>query len=491
MESNFKDTYFLDAETALKEAKKQNKIMCTITVEGLQICYYNGKKIKNSPKNFICVPFEKLTNYFSKTKNRFPTQINFDNTQYSEEEKDNIRKIITSQINEATTGQQLRTEKYLKKIKQLNPDFKDKKLRVFVPACRETVVMQHMSKIVADAFKQNKYDVKYFIQKNDMQSCGSAAALKAHYKFNPHITITINHLSNSYLSSSIFNVIWFQDPMPILTNSEKIQIRDRDIFFSYQSLFDTLLIKKGVPKSRIHRQYVSNVDTAVFFEDSTIKRENKIVFVGSHYSLKDSSTLPSFLEYNESIYYDLIELIEKGKDLSENNILQIFKKHKQEIHAHPNFINMIQHGMIRNITVNWMCHTNEVPIELYGYYWDELNIENINKVFKGPISKEQTQKLYNSSRYVLLASGAVINTQRLAEVVMCGAIPVMYDSRNITDEKETWDKECLYFKTKKDLDDILKYNKVPEKFGSKKLKKSFTFDKLVSIIEKNISKHSK
>ncbi len=491
MENNFKDTYFLNSATALKEAKQQNRVMCTITIDGLQICYYNGKKIKDSPKNFISVPLDKMDEYFSKTKNRFPQIINFDNTNYKEEEKESLRKYITDMSNKALIIRNELRIKYMRKIKLLQPDFKDKKLRVFVPACRETVVMQHVSADLASTFKSKGYEVKFFIQKNDMQGCDSLSALKALYKFNPHITITINHLSNSYLNPNIFNVIWFQDLMPILTNEETIHTRKRDIFFSYQTLFDEMLIKKGIHKKNIHRQFITTADSTVFYEDKKIKRKNKIVFVGSHYSLKDSSTLSSFLFHHEEIYFDLIKIIEKGKDLSRENIFKVFAKHKQRIHSHPGFFNFIQQAMLRNISVNWMCSNKNTSVDLYGYHWKELNIESINKAFKGSATKQEVLHIYNSAKYVLLASGQVINTQRLAEVIMCGAIPVIYDSRSITDEEDTWDDKCLYFKTEKDLHAILKNNIVPKKKFNDKDKKKFSYDRFTKIIETNISKYYK
>lgn len=488
MSDELKDTYFLNRKVALKTAKKQNRIMCTKAIDGLQICYYDGKEFKKAPKNCINVPLNNIAEYFGKTSNRFPKTLNFNKTELTFEEKKNINNKISQMIDEASKMQDSISKQIMKRIKLLDPDFSDKELRVYIPACRETVVMQHLSKYIANTFEKKGYKVKYHIQKNDMQGCFVVPDLKGILKFNPHIIVRINHFSNSFLSPSIFNIIWFQDPMDHLTDDKKIKIRNRDIFFSYQTLYDNLLIKKGVKKEDIHRQYVSCVDSNIFYEDSNIKRENKIVFVGSHYSIKSKSDLSTFLCHNENIYFELIRTLENGEDLSEENIFKIFTKHKQRVPMLEGFTNHIQQGMIRNIAVNWMCTITSIPVELYGYHWDELNIDNINKHFKGSASKEEVNKIYNSAKYVLLASGQVINTQRLAEVIMCGAIPVVYDSRNITDEKETWDDKCLYFKTKQDLEEILKKNKTPKKRFTKEDKATFTFDNLVKIVEQTINK---
>jgi len=67
----------------------------------------------------------------------------------------------------------------------------------------------------------------------------------------------------------------------------------------------------------------------------------------------------------------------------------------------------------------------------------------------------------------------------------------MYDSRSITDEKDTWDDKCLYFKTEQDLHEILKNNKVPKKKFNDKDKRKFSYHKFIKTIEKNISKYYK
>jgi hypothetical protein len=58
----------------------------------------------------------------------------------------------------------------------------------------------------------------------------------------------------------------------------------------------------------------------------------------------------------------------------------------------------------------------------------------------------------------------------------------MYDSRELTDELQTWDDECLYFKTKKELMYILDNNILPKKYRSKEMLEYFTYDNFINTI---------
>ena len=58
----------------------------------------------------------------------------------------------------------------------------------------------------------------------------------------------------------------------------------------------------------------------------------------------------------------------------------------------------------------------------------------------------------------------------------------MYDSRELTDEVQTWDDECLYFKTKKELMYILDNNILPKKYRSKKMLKYYKYDSFIDKI---------
>ena len=83
MNTKSADTYFLNSQEALKTALQNNRAFTSNpTVDGLQICYYDGQKLPNAPLNCINVPLGQIVKYFSITRNRIPQYVNFDNSSY-------------------------------------------------------------------------------------------------------------------------------------------------------------------------------------------------------------------------------------------------------------------------------------------------------------------------------------------------------------------------------------------------------------------------
>ena len=252
------DTYFFDAQLALEVSLKKNQAETNNpNIKGLQLCYYDGETLKNSPKNCIHLPLDEIYSYFVTTNHRFPKFVCFSNTSFSKDEQVSFNTSFTDILNLSIAQNNLLVDKYKKKIKKNKPNFSDKKLRVFIAACRETVVMQHISKNIAQSFKKMGYDVKFHIQKSDMESCGALDNLKTLYRFNPHITVNINHFNNEYLHKHVYNFVWFQDYMKILRDSKQIKLRKRDYIFTLMSDMQKVLKNKGIKKcSKTIRKYV-------------------------------------------------------------------------------------------------------------------------------------------------------------------------------------------------------------------------------------------
>jgi len=488
MSKEFVDTYFLDSKTALKAASNQNRVNCTRAVDGLQICYYTGKKLKNAPKNCINVPLEKVYSYFKTTKNRHPSLVCFENTGYAPEDQKAFIEELTQVLSISIADNTKLVKEYENKIKKNRPDFNEKTWRVFIPACRETTVMQYVSKNIAKEFKKRGFDVKYFIQKNDMQSCCALESMKAIYKFNPHITVHINHPGNDYLHKDVFNFVWFQDAMPVLLTNERILIREKDTFFIYLNEWKNTLISKGISPKKIYPQY-SCINKEDFFIDKGISKENKIVFAGTYYS---KSYIKNFIPFmTEPLSKTIYSLIEDGVDLSVQNISRILTSF--QLQFNDNDILHIQQVFIRNKGIQWLaevCDKLQYNLELYGWAWEKNENKTIKKYYKGSLPHDKIKDLYNSSKYTYLSSGRTINTQRLAESSACGSIPVIFDSRNITLEEETWDKEVLYFKSKRELENIIKLQLEPEK-DFKKIAKTLSYKNLVKKMAKIIKEGTK
>jgi hypothetical protein len=330
--------------------------------------------------------------------------------------------------------------------------------------------MQYVARDIADAFIARGYNV-YFELSLGIEDEGCS---KKKLEFNPHVTININHFNNLSISDDVFNFVWFQDNMPMLTNNEDIHKRERDFSFVYHSMYRELLIKKDFPKNKIFDQKIIPVNTSLFYLDENIKREDKVVFVGTYYKNGDY-----FEALKESIDTKITTMVEEGISLSQENLQSVLNN--DLLSNDKEFIDYIQQKYQRNITVSWLCDSAK-EIEIYGYNWEESGDKNIIKNFKGLAEKSKLNTIYNSAKYAVSASGSVINTQRLGEIIHAGAIPIMYDSRELTDEVQTWDDECLYFKTKKELMYILDNNILPKKYRSKKMLEHFTYNSFMDTI---------
>lgn len=463
------DTYFLNADEALRVASEQNRFGEGNNV--LQICYYDGQKIDSQYKNLIYLPIDNLVDDLAKGTYRIPSKLDFTGLELSTELKAEILNNFYLSIVNAHNYREQYNSYYIETLKSAKLDFNEP-LRFYVPANVNTQVMQYVSKNIADVLKSRGYDVLFYLY----EGIEDDRCFKIKAEFNPHVTIGINHLSNKNISEDIFNFIWFQDPMPILHNDEEIHLRDRDYIFSYTEMFTEFLLKKGVNKEQILKQELIPVDPSQFFLDKEVDREDKIIFVGSYYD--SLAKIDGLKEVDKALWL----LLEKGESISRENIINIFMENGRDVSDKEEFINYIQQGYIRNACVTWMCDNKSKKVEVYGNNWEQSENPNIINNFHGNVAKDKLNKLYNSSKYILSASGRAISTQRLGEAVYSGGIPVMYDSRDISTETQTWDDECLYFKTKEELYYILDNNIEPKKYRSQEMLKYFTYDSFFKTI---------
>lgn len=477
--SNFKDTYFLNSEQALKTAKQNNKFLINNRIESTQLCYYDGLKIEDAPRNCINVPRKDIVTFFSTTKYRFPANLSF-GLNMSQPQAVELTKLFQELIGAAKTKHKENILAMQKKISTLELDFSEK-LRVFVPTCRETTVMRYLSQSIADIFQSLGYEVLYYLQ-GDLESCSMLPALQAQYDFNPHVIIDINNFNCHFFNKDVFNFMWLQDDMPYITNDKPMHLKERDYILLYTKYHKDVLLKKGVTEDKIYIQDLFPVNENEFFLDKSIKREDKIIFVGSYYKKERASK-----HLNEDIDRELIYSVEKGIFLTTERVIEIFKNYGVDLSDdtinNRIYINEIMQGYNRNTVVSWLAEIENMDVSIYGYDWELSNNQNIIDKYKGPVDKKDLNALYNSSKYILSVSGRVINTQRLGEIVFSGAIPVMYDSREITDEKETWDSECVYFKTKEELKNTLQNNVQPKKYRSEDMLDFFSYKRFAERIE--------
>jgi len=469
------DTYFFSLEKALEIALQHNR-SDDVNKYLLQVCYYNGEKIDSELDNLVHLPIENLVNDLATGIKRIPTNIDFSGLDISVEVKQEIETNLLASFEQAQSLRNKLNSAYIQGNAIAVQDF-SQQLRFYLRTNGRTRVMQYVSRDIADEIKKMGYDVYLDV----LDGTEDTKCMKNIFEYNPHVTININHFHNVFISPSVFNFIWFQDPVPITNNEDPIFKRERDYIFTYQTITRENLLLKGVSASKIFDQKIIPTNTNIFYLDKNIKRENKIVFVGTYYK----NIYQHYVDEKIESKIDL--MLKEGKSLSIKNLETIFTVFLTSLPDANRFINYMQQTYIRNICVEWLCE-NEKKVEVYGYNWENHPNQKVVDNFKGELGKEELNKVYNSAKYVFSASGQVINTQRLGEIVHAGAIPVIYDSRDISDEDETWDDECLYFKTQDELNYILDNNIEPKKYRTKKMLEHFTYNKFLNTIFEEIDK---
>ncbi len=470
------DTYFYNVIDAIKESKEDNDVyLGHPTIFGKQICYYNAdKKVDELPENCIFVPLENFYNYFSNTKNRLPKRLVI----YKDdlEENEILLDAIEATIKMIKNERKQLEDVYIKEIKNLDPDFNDKKLRVLLPTSIVTTVMQYVIKGIYDILKEyNNLEVKLSIEETLFEDVNDNLSLLVDiYNFNPHIIISINHVFQ-FINEKVFNFVWFQDTMPFLKNKEIYKKRQREFFFSLTKHQDKMLEAKQIP---FQRQNFA-VNDKLFKINKEIKREDKIVFIGSSYnSFVDNSFV------TKKIIDELETRYELGEDFS-NEYMEDFSK-KFNIPNEYLEVKLIPY-VIRDFALRWLCKSNLIKkfkIEIYGWGWDIY--PETKQYFKGELKHgQEIADVYSSAKFTLAPHSAYIIQQRVLEAIFCGCQPVLYDCRNM-DVGPYYEDVFLYYKSKEDL---LNSFVTTKENNFEDFKKEFTYkdfaEKILNIVEKN------
>jgi hypothetical protein len=446
-EQIIEDTFFKDPLEARRIAQQKNTFYFNRNVVSTQICYYTGeKKLINTPYNCIYVPTDDMLNFFVNTKYRLPTKIEID---VSPSLLQDIKREIVKKIHHE-----------VEKTTHLHPDFSEKKLRVFIPACRDTIVLKNVSKAIAKAFENFDVDVRFHIQENDLEACSTLHSIRDFIDFNPHILFLINHLEHDkYKSQGLFRFIWFQDRVDALYDDKFVYLQEREYIFSLLREFQEALNKKNIPSER--QGFCAN--ELIFKKNPNIIREKKIVFIGSSYADKGDSVSAEIID-------ELIAAFSNGSLSNRQTRDAIFQEY---LLSHPNLATEAVEFVVRDLSVLWLCSIeSHYKIEIYGDGWDKY--DTIKPFYKGvvPYGKKLAD-IYNSATFALAPHSLYLIQQRTLEAAACGCIPILYDIRSFSDEI-FYDEAVEYFKTQQDLATILTYEPQKKDFSRLLNENSYT-----------------
>lgn len=441
----YEDIYFLNPQEALRVASQQNRWGGGAF---LQVCYYNGEKIESDLPNLIQLPLNNLLEGLAHGIYRLPSQINFDGLELSPEIQSEIEANFKLSITQVREYRQKLNTQYLQKAKSAKPDFKEP-LRFYLHASANTDVMQHMSKNIAQALESMGYDVLFnlYIGMEDLE------CFKLLSEFNPHAVININHFNNQFISEDVFNFIWVQDMFAAAQLSQSNQLRKRDVVFHLIHSLAHLLSMKNIES--LPQGFCIN--TGVYKHRDSIKRENKIVMIGSSYK-------KVFNEVQHKEKNKIAKLLLKFYLSNEDNTLANFQKYfiylKEKFNVATNYeLGTIVNYVERDLILSEIAKMNlDYELEVYGWGWESTPLKSF---YKGVLPYgEDISKVYNSAKYALVLGGYVLQ-QRTLEAAASGCIPLVFETPNhqVAQEDEScFEKSLVFFKKLGDLPSILNKN---------------------------------
>ena len=476
--ATIQDTYFLNYDVALKEAQKQNMI----TESMMQICYYDGELREDGIKNLVNVPFDNMSSEFLIGNKRHPTKISLQGLDLSIAVQADIIKSFQELMISVNKNIDVLGEQLIQEIKNQIIDFNEP-LRFLICANRDTQVMQNISKEIADTLLSLGYDVRFELN-DELESMNIFRVVKSIYEYKPHVQIDINHIYGEYLNNDTFNFVWFQDGVPILMNNRAINLRKRDFLFHLTKGIENFILHKGITSS--HQGFCINEN--IYKKREAIKKEKKIVFIGSSYSdrikqLKDDSDF-------DTIYKDALSIFESKSCLKstaheDSEIQYLMDKYNKEI----GYINNIYGYLMRDYCVEKLCSIDtDYEIEIYGHNWTDNKI--VKPYYKGVLQYgEDISKVYNSATYGYCPGGYVL-MQRTLECAFSNTIPLVLDAR--ADKQDNYKMEIengIQFFNINELEKVLSED-IDQTKNLDFIKKEYGYnnfiEKILTIINKEI-----
>lgn len=470
------DTYFIDPLLALNAAKQKNRVYCKhSTIDGLQLCYYRDELPEHGIKNLVHVELPDLVDFFIESKLRLPEKVEMPD-ELEEELKIAVHEDMANALESINKKRLVLIKQLIEKSRAQKPMFDGGPMRIFVPTCRLSTVMQYSSRGIAKAFEKRGWQVLFYIEANDMETINYVDFLNQYIGLNPHAVFYINDLRNTFYHEDVINVIWWQDPMPQIKSKELLNWRKNDFNFSISPFIDRYLKQCGA--ETVERQHFV-IDEEIFYSDDNQQRQQKIIFVGtSYWSKVDFAD-----DQQQQVIAQLLEILNRGGCFDQQTITSIAERSSL---TYDFVFWKLLHYVIRDYSIKWLCQNSALPVEIYGRYWDQDSL--VAPFFLGELQHGvEVADVYRSATYAIVSHPFEINSQRLAEVAACGCIPVIYDCRDVA-EKPYWDDYCLFFKTEDDLKNIIDNRLLPAK-SPLLLARHFTYDAAVDhFIEKSAIK---
>ncbi|MBF0584952.1 MAG: hypothetical protein HQL80_12070 [Magnetococcales bacterium] len=435
-------TLFLDREKAFRTALQANAVPETIQGSGLQVCYHFGAVFPDGPSNLVAVSPEPeaFVAFFSTKTFSDPTWVDFDLDSPVERAAAGR---LARLLNDARIARVNAARQWAARCQESAPPFEaGRPMRVFVPTARQLDVMKHNSRDLARAFQRLGCDCLFYVEDDNRHTFDLKHYYEKLAQFNPHVVVDINDYFKLPLHPDVFKVAWFQDPMPCFMNGP-FPWRKRDLIYSTNMGYDTLLYQSGVEKVR--RQFFCYDEE--IFRDFGHQRQRRVVVVASAHAFVYGrfpncgpllARMEAMFAAGDAMTSDMLDQLAAEYQYDRDDIYYYLWSHVVRIQS------------VRNLCA--VAAEVGIEVEVYGHQWE--NDAVVRPFHKGPLPHgPAVAAVYNEALYVLISQQGLYS-QRLVEVAACGAIPVIYDCRHRGEPFE-WGHLCLWYRTKADIADCL------------------------------------
>lgn len=404
------------------------------------ICYYHADEAIEGDDLLVHLPIHRFDAYFSSSRNRLPQQILLPDSIKNPHRK-HLFDFIQKQIKSSVAQRAERFEQLTNELRSLEPKGSGN-VRVLINSTSHSTVIQFVAQGLAKGLQAMGWTVKISVNHHELENPELLWQLEDHRDFQPDLVINFNRSFAEHLHPNVTQLIWFQDECEDFHEARSKGLREKDVILCHSNHLYQLFAKGGHP--HIHRQDVCYDDSIFSFEQNE-ERNQRIVFVGSSYHshLKECTT------EEQNFTDELSHLLKNpGPDLY-NQIEEISSKYGLD---GPRRFYILNH-LIRERSILAACRQKVLPIEVYGYGWDD--VPEVAPYFKGAIEHgEELANLYRSSSHSLCPFTNVYS-QRFFESVACGCVPLQFDMRSVHGNHD-FDDTALYFSDQDSLEQALK-----------------------------------
>jgi len=473
--SEYYDTYFINSKRALKMARENNNVILNNGF-GIQLCYYSGEKLESTPKNMLHLSIDNIKEFFSKESYRRPLYIDFIKSDFEDNEELQIEFTksflnIFKQLDKEDSQTNRILFDRVKNSKMLNLNPKKINFTIIVSKAlksnfyyakqlKKSLISQgHTTTILTEKGSKN-YLINYLKTK---------VILKKLLKIKPNVIIFINDYKPTMIPSNVYQVSIIKGYISALETIEKRNVREKDVILSQNQHINALFNQKDISS-----KYIQPV-TSSTSKPYDVGSKSTLLTICSNFI-----DLDNFIVFEEM--FPILFKQTNTKILTIKKLNQSIKNTAYKNKDDYELMSLLQKSIVIQSAISWLS-PQKYKIKILGRNWEKYQEASSNIKIKETFNMK---KNYAKSKYVLHVSTNIID-ENLLEILDSNSIPIVYDLR---DEDKNYNKKfddhCLFFRNRKELNNILKKGLKPNKQNNNNLLQTYSYDKLAKQITRLI-----